>query len=77
MLFKIDHSYKIGQKVCVIRYNIKENKDEIVFGTIIAKRKRYERLPVDWVYLIKLENNRVEAYNEMEVWTAVDKRGIK
>lgn len=70
MLFRKSRPFKIGQKVLVIDFDMDKNKDVLSKGEVIARRQRLEHLPSIWVYLVKLENGRIDLFEEQQVWLA-------
>lgn len=70
MLFRKNRPFKIGQKVLAIDFDMDKNKDILSEGKVIARRQRLEHNPSIWVYLVKLENGRIDLFEEQQVWLA-------
>lgn len=77
MLFRKSRPFKIGQKVLVIDFNINENKEVLRKGEVIAKRQRLEFNPSIWVYLVKLDNDKIKLFEEQQVWLAEEVKNAR
>lgn len=70
MLIKKNNPFKIGQKVLVIDFDMDKNKEVLRKGEVIAKRQRLELNPSIWVYLVKLDSDKIKVFEEQQVWLA-------
>lgn len=71
----------LGMKVCVAKFNLKMNQDEIKVGYIIARKRcfqirsnPYEEGGVYWKYLIKFSDGSTGEYKEEEIYIDYDRR---
>lgn len=70
MLLKKNRPFKIGQKVLCVDFDMHENKEVLKKGEVIAKRQRFECIPSVWVYLVKLDSEKIKLFEEQQVWLA-------
>ena len=70
MLFRKNRPFKIGQKVLEIDFDMDKNKEVLRKGEVIAKRQRLEFNSSIWVYLVKLDNDKIKLFEEQQVWLA-------
>lgn len=70
ILINKNKPFKIGQKVLAIDFDINKNKEILIKGEVIAKRQRLEYNPSIWVYLVKLDNDKIKLFEEQQVWLA-------
>lgn len=70
MLFRKNRPFKIGQKVLVIDFSYNKDKEVIERGKVVAKRLRLETREPFWVYLVKLDNDKIKTFGEEQVWLA-------
>lgn len=70
MLFRKNRPFKIGQKVLAIDFDMDKDKEVLRKGEVIAKRQRLEFNPSIWVYLVKLDNDKIKLFEGQQVWLA-------